>query len=511
MAYRNILFYYGSTFTKLDGGITQLINKVKMFENMGKYNLVIMNNSYDPESKSRFINITKFREVDIKTKFFNEIDVLLGRDNITKDNDQSLNHLPNLKYVKDVNSFDKMGAINKRKNAIDHIVTYDEISGRIKEIAYYEKINGKMLEIKKDAYDSYGYIYSSTYMNLNTTFIERKVFYNKDGKIKVEMFYKRVGEENKQYKIIVYNDNFMPENIFDDLEDFNIYLRNLIFSKYNVKETLVINDNISLYSELKKINGLRIVNQLHNIHLLSDNINSAFYDNIADISNDLRNDKNTFLVTLTEAQKKDIESRIGKQNNIKVIPNAISINEETNYNRPNNKLVVMARLDDIKRVDLAIKVFKLLHEKDEKLELEIYGVGVNRNKLLNLISELRLEKSVHMKGFCTNPNEVLSNSTLLINTSSFEAYPMLLIESINNGCPVVSFDIHYGIREIISDKQTGIIVENNNLEKMAEEIYLLLQNKKRYEEMIDSCYTKRHDFTFDKVIVKWEELLKNME
>ena len=55
-------------------------------------------------------------------------------------------------------------------------------------------------------------------------------------------------------------------------------------------------------------------------------------------------------------------------------------------------------------------------------------------------------------------------------SSRFEGFGMVILEAQANEIPVVSFDCPYGPSELIKNNETGILIENGNIEKLTEEI-----------------------------------------
>jgi glycosyltransferase involved in cell wall biosynthesis len=68
-------------------------------------------------------------------------------------------------------------------------------------------------------------------------------------------------------------------------------------------------------------------------------------------------------------------------------------------------------------------------------------------------------------------------------SSDYEGYPLVLIEALSLGCPIVSTDCPTGPREIIKHNVNGLLVEKGNIDAIAKGIDQLFFNDAKREEM----------------------------
>ena len=88
------------------------------------------------------------------------------------------------------------------------------------------------------------------------------------------------------------------------------------------------------------------------------------------------------------------------------------------------------------------------------------------------------------RGYTSTPEQVFRGAGLSIMTSRRESFGLAVIESILQGCPVVSFDVKYGPRRVIEDGVNGFIVPDNDVAGMAQRIIEIMQNPVLHERMI---------------------------
>jgi len=144
------------------------------------------------------------------------------------------------------------------------------------------------------------------------------------------------------------------------------------------------------------------------------------------------------------------------------------------------KIIIIARLDPEKGVDLAIKCLALLNNVNSKLKLEIFGTGSEEANLQGMIKKLDIQKYIHFHGLKKN-NYVRSylekNATqsIYLQPSRSEAFGQSIIEAMAAGLPVVATRVG-GIPEIITDGENGLLCKPLNPEFMADNILRIIND-----------------------------------
>ena len=100
----------------------------------------------------------------------------------------------------------------------------------------------------------------------------------------------------------------------------------------------------------------------------------------------------------------------------------------------------------------------------------VYGKDkeCNLNTLKQLVKTLQLEDKVIFKGHTNHPKEVFSKVIASLLTSRYEGFGLSIMESINYGCPVISYNVRYGPSELITNHENGIICEKDDIEGFAD-------------------------------------------
>ena len=87
---------------------------------------------------------------------------------------------------------------------------------------------------------------------------------------------------------------------------------------------------------------------------------------------------------------------------------------------------------------------------------------------------------------------------------------MGIVEAMACGLPVIAFDCLWGPRSIITDGEDGLLVENGNIEKMADIILSLIYHPERISEMGINARRNVLRFNIDAVAKKWKRLFDSL-
>ena len=191
--------------------------------------------------------------------------------------------------------------------------------------------------------------------------------------------------------------------------------------------------------------------------------------------------------------------------NVYVIYNPIQINNHNINIKKENIILAIGRFDKQKGFDILIKVYSKI---DTNWKLYIAGEGSERKNLENLIKDLNLENKVILLGRIKNIFKWYEKSSIFVLSSKKEGFPNVLIEAMAFGCAVMSFDCPYGPGEIIDDGVNGILIENQNKEKLKEAIEKLIEDENLREKLGKNALQVREKYSIDKIAKEWEGIIK---
>lgn len=132
--------------------------------------------------------------------------------------------------------------------------------------------------------------------------------------------------------------------------------------------------------------------------------------------------------------------------------------------------------------------------------LIIMGEGEEREKLKNLITQLDLESDVALLGYVKNAPSYLAAFDAFALTSIKEGLPYVIIEAGFAGLPVVATNVG-GVREIIEDMKTGILVQTRKPDDIAQGLTFLVHEIDRSKSFGAALKEKvEREFSIEKMV-----------
>ncbi|WP_396160639.1 glycosyltransferase [Flavobacterium sp.] len=144
----------------------------------------------------------------------------------------------------------------------------------------------------------------------------------------------------------------------------------------------------------------------------------------------------------------------------------------------------------------------------KKIKLIILGEGKLKNKWIKLAESLNLQDMVIFKGNVKNPFRYYKNAIFTISTSKYEGMPMVLLESLACGTPIISWDYASGPKEIISNKQNGLLIENQDTDKLIEAMNLFVSDNNLYLQCKENAVSSVKQFSLETIGNEWLNHLK---
>lgn len=216
-------------------------------------------------------------------------------------------------------------------------------------------------------------------------------------------------------------------------------------------------------------------------------------------------------VFLTERQRADAEAVYGRTTSWKVIPHAAEVATDLGIVRDPNLVVMMARLDQQKQLNHAIEAFVHVVRAVPKARLEIWGRGTDEKELAALIARKDLGGSVFLKGYTSNPNRVYQQAAMALVTSKYEGFGLVILESLTNGCPVVSYDLKYGPSDILTDGVNGYLVRANSIKGLAQRTVSILESPELQRRLAAGTIGAADRFSKEAFLARWSALYNELD
>ena len=248
------------------------------------------------------------------------------------------------------------------------------------------------------------------------------------------------------------------------------------------------------------------------IKLGQEHLNLAIYPPSLQKSIRKNYPKLNYLATLTDDDTADYQ-QLFSNSRLKIIKLTNSIPSfESQISSLDNKIILAAgRLVPQKGFDLLIEAFSLIVEEAQDWKIKIFGSGRDKELLQNLINEKHLYNHILLMGPTQEIEKELMNSSIYALSSRFEGFGMVIIEAMQCGVPVVSFDCPKGPGEIIKHQVDGILVENGNIEEFSKSLLELIKNREKREQLSANAIENVKRYSITEIGEKWIDLLVQIE
>lgn len=212
---------------------------------------------------------------------------------------------------------------------------------------------------------------------------------------------------------------------------------------------------------------------LRNFHLLEQR--GFFYNLLVKYWRYKMDKKVKKLDAIVLLTKEDAKSWSGLTKTV-VIPNSLPFNPERQCDLLSKRAIVVGRYNNAKGYEYLVKTWKIVHEKCPDWIVNIYGSGEEKEHVRSLIYDNNLQDTMVMNEPTDNIMEKYLESSICIVSSRYEGFSMVLLEAMACGLPCVSFDCPHGPRNIIHDGEDGFLVDYLNVEKLAQQICVLIRD-----------------------------------
>ena len=203
----------------------------------------------------------------------------------------------------------------------------------------------------------------------------------------------------------------------------------------------------------------------------------------------------------------------GNLPNMSVIPNAAVLAGDTLADMSVRRVLAVGRLDYQKGFDRLIKIWKIISDGGNATlwHLDIFGQGEWRGMLEEMIEAAGLQSSVTLNAPVKDIRSEYTRSSILVMTSHYEGFPMVMAEALSCGLPVVSFDCKCGPKDMIANGENGILVRDGDTEAMADALSSLMADEGRRRKMSSEAVRSAERYSEDKVMAMWIDLFSSMK
>ncbi|WP_181787805.1 glycosyltransferase family 4 protein [Streptomyces phytophilus] len=215
------------------------------------------------------------------------------------------------------------------------------------------------------------------------------------------------------------------------------------------------------------------------------------------------------VAVLTHGDREDYQELLPDTRVVR-IPNAVHTGDKKLTTYAEHVAVAAGRLFPQKGFDMLIPAWAQLVEKFPDWQLRIFGTGEKKAELRRLINENHLYNHVFLMGHTHKLDDELARASFYVLSSRFEGLPMVMIESMTHGLPVVSFDCPTGPADVLTHGKDGLLVPRKDVDGLAEAMGQLMDDEGLRADMGAAALQTSRSYTPEAVHPQWEALFEEI-
>lgn len=216
------------------------------------------------------------------------------------------------------------------------------------------------------------------------------------------------------------------------------------------------------------------------------------------------------VTVLTYADKRTVE---GILEDVEVLPEPLAFNPSLNDERKEKIVLAAGRLDawHYKGFDILIKAWGKIAPKYPDWKLVIAGTGNSESKqyLEQLADDNHLYRQIEFPGY-VDLLPYYQRASIFVLSSRYEAFGMVLIEAMSQGCACIACDYKGRQSDILTSNQNGIICPVENIISLSDSISELIENDELRLKLQKEAVDRSQDFSMEKTMNRWEDILRKI-
>ncbi|MBH2596117.1 glycosyltransferase family 4 protein [Serratia ureilytica] len=169
--------------------------------------------------------------------------------------------------------------------------------------------------------------------------------------------------------------------------------------------------------------------------------------------------------------------------------------------------LAVGRLCHQKGFDRLIAAWRQVAQQAPEWRLHIVGDGPDRAALQRQIADYGLDERVQLLPATADIAGHYRQASLLLMTSRYEGLPMVLIEAMSFGLPLVAFDCLTGPAELIDDRENGYLVADGDVDTFSQRVLALIGDGELRRRFSHRALEKAQRFVPERIYPQWQELI----
>ena len=197
-------------------------------------------------------------------------------------------------------------------------------------------------------------------------------------------------------------------------------------------------------------------------------------------------------------------------NHVCVIPNVVNLNRSGRFSNCQSKSVIfVGRLCLQKDVHSLLHIWSIVHMRFPEWQLHIFGNrGEETESIFHAVEGIDTNISIHEP--TSQIFDKYMESSMLLLTSIYEPFGLVLPEAMSCGLPVVAFDCPYGPAEIIADGHDGFLIKNRDINIFAEKVCSLIESPELRKTMGQAGVQSVQRYDASRIMPMWKDLFEHL-
>lgn len=237
----------------------------------------------------------------------------------------------------------------------------------------------------------------------------------------------------------------------------------------------------------KQLNARKVIGWMHNCYDAFFNNKPAYFEGLKDHFKWQMKKLNDFIV-LSHADAKLFQQNLGL--NPIVIYNPLTLLPGKPCNPDAKKFLTIGRMVPLhKGFDILIEAFAIFAKKNADWTLDIVGEGPEKEDLQKLIHQYKLDNRITIHPFTNYIQDYYSAASVYILSSRWEGMPLVLVEAMAHGLPIISSDIPIS-KELLNEQEFVHLFKSEDSNNLAKVMSRVTRNDLSHESLLSKNHSK---------------------
>jgi len=207
-----------------------------------------------------------------------------------------------------------------------------------------------------------------------------------------------------------------------------------------------------------------------------------------------------YLKQLGYKNKLYLETTLVDESLIENIDIDVCINNR--FNSPKKNILFLSRIEKTKGIYEVLEVFKKIKKTHADFNLIYAGDGLEMDLLKQEVAKQNII-DIEFAGFVKGEKKKnhFINASIFVFLSEFEGMPNAVLEAMAFGLPVITTNVG-GISTVFNDKKNGRLLDNTNINFIAENIIDIVYDEEKYKKYSKTNYLEAKNKFWSSVVAK---------